>query len=180
MAKQAASKKATAKAMDTAANGEDYFHKTKYPLADLAKLANRVEAGESIQKVLVDTGITYSAGWNYLTWRALNRDGGAIDCSEMTEAKFNTLVADLRDKKHHSWGLIMAETNRTEGKVRKAYEAKTNVRSVGTRNEHGGRFLADEETLYRGDGEDGTSRAKVGPRINVGTSTNDAITQASK
>lgn len=103
--------------------------------------------GMSQRDVMAELGLNHSQVENAVMKATLG---------EADVARFEALGADLpsrvlaaREQKL-SWGIIMILAGETEGKVRKAYEAATELKSKGGRIGKGGRFYYGEagQPLY--------------------------------
>lgn len=104
------------------------------------------KAGRSMKEILEKTGLNYSQAWLHVT------DATMPDSERLNGqgATLNRQIAESR-KKGNSWGYIAVQARLPESRVRKLYEEATNTRSIGQRIGKGGRFLADDELIYRPD-----------------------------
>ena len=153
----------------------EFFMKTKYDLKDLEAAAEMIAEGMPIAKVLEATGMSYSPVWCYSTWSRNRDEGKLVDLSGLSQSEADAAIKVIREE-GNSWGDIACLVSRTENACRKSYERASNIRSEGTRIGHGGRYLADREELYTGEGAHG-DRSVVGPRLTVGTTVNEALAQ---
>lgn len=124
-----------------------------------------LEDGLNWQQASELSGIKYSRGWLIVRRAQLEQnypnllvDSSALimgfEATSLADPK-NLVPAALSDtvKRLHdegcSWGEIMVRLGQTEGTVRKAFEYKTTLKSVGQRVGKGGRYWDGRADLYQ-------------------------------
>lgn len=112
----------------------------------LATLLALKEDGAKWKAILKETGLSHSkAELAFMEHEAFEES--EFEVAELTPE----FVAYCRNDLRIGWGPIMVWTQSSEGKVRKAWEAATNIHSDCTRVGRGGRFKFDDAELYVGE-----------------------------
>jgi hypothetical protein len=134
-----------------------------------ALLKATLEDGANWNQAIEASGIKYSRAWLIVrraqlerdfpnlivnsdqlvaAWRDANEVTSLADPKDLLSAALSDTVKRLHDEKC-SWGEIMVRLGQSEGVVRKAFEYKTSLKSVGQRVGKGGRWVMDRGELYQ-------------------------------
>lgn len=140
----------------------EFYLKTKYTPAELAKALELADSGMSIGNAAKACDISYSPAWQFITWS--HKVAAGTTEPGLTGATLHNRVAELRAQ-DWSWGDIATTVCINENACRKAFEQATNIQAVGTRTGKGGRFWGDDEgeVLYQDE------RNQVGVKVEPGT-----------
>ena len=147
---------------------------TKASAADVATLIAGLErfmpdGKANTKEIREGSPIKYSRAWLILRWEYLTANQpkaffvptkAAVAKAEKTFSGndpkwlerhvYGPVVQEMYDDEKLSWGEIMVRTGKSEGFVRKSYEAcDGQKRTVGLRTGKGGRFAADRPDLYQ-------------------------------
>lgn len=114
----------------------------------LAELVALKENDATWKVILKATGLSHSkAELAWMEHEAFVRSDPPFEVEPLTPE----YVEHARNTLRIGWGPIMVRTQSSEGKVRKAWEASTNLHSDCKRVGHGGRFKFDDPELYVGE-----------------------------
>jgi len=118
---------------------------------EMGQAGKRATDKDLPMKHLVNANVTYSRAWQIVTMALLEHFQPELIVPEAVKASKDQLgqaIVAMRDQQANSWGLIGCRAGLPEGAIRKMYKLNSGKLDRGQRIGHGGRFLADDATLY--------------------------------